>query len=348
MEDLGHALLVPSSLAWKFVSEALQFLFLITHKTPLPHLGSSYKQIFSRCHQSPWPVPSGRDGVPGSPFSPVLISCCNKWSQTHWLKTTEIRHLTILGSDIWHGHQSRGLSSSGSSWKLWGQSVSWSFQLSGGCLHSTGPPSIFKANSKIKSAGADTWRAHVWLIGSFVNVTVSISVRRVAVMEKTPESPLDFKEISQSILKEINPEYSLEGLMLKLKLQYSGHLLRRADSLVKTLILRKIDGRRRRGWQRMRWLDDITNPVNITLSKLQSIGSQRVRHDSDWTTTGRVESGPLYFILATESVLYWDRGQSIRGGLMRLGHGISSFICYTSIHWLNYASILFNFCFTLK
>ena len=74
-------------------------------------------------------------------------------------------------------------------------------------------------------------------------------------MEKTPESPLDFKEISQSILKEINPEYSLEGLMLKLKLQYFGHLLRRADLLVKTLILGKIEGRRRRGRQRMRWLD---------------------------------------------------------------------------------------------
>jgi len=86
-------------------------------------------------------------------------------------------------------------------------------------------------------------------------VTVSIPVRRVAVMEKTPESPLDFKEISQSILKEINPEYSLEGLMLKLKLQYFGHLLRRADLLVKTLILGKIEGRRRRGRQRMRWLD---------------------------------------------------------------------------------------------
>lgn len=78
MEELGHTLLVPSSLAWRFLSEALQCLFLITHKIPLPPLGSSYKQTFSRWHQSPWPVPSGRDGVPGSPFSPVLISCCNK------------------------------------------------------------------------------------------------------------------------------------------------------------------------------------------------------------------------------------------------------------------------------
>ena len=62
---------------------------------------------------------------------------------------------------------------------------------------------------------------------------------------------------NQSVLKEINPEYSLEGLMLKLKLQYFGHLIRRADSLEKTLILGKIEGRRRRGWQRIRWLDNI-------------------------------------------------------------------------------------------
>ena len=70
---------------------------------------------------------------------------------------------------------------------------------------------------------------------------------RTVVLEKTPESPLDCKEIKSSILKEINPEYSLEGLMLKLKLQYCGHLMRRANSLEKTLMLEKIDGRRRKG-----------------------------------------------------------------------------------------------------
>ena len=78
------------------------------------------------------------------------------------------------------------------------------------------------------------------------------------VLEKTLESPLDCKRSNQSILKEISPEYSLEKLMLKLKLQYFGHLMRRADSFEKTLMIGKIEGRRRRGLQRMRWLDGIT------------------------------------------------------------------------------------------
>ena len=87
------------------------------------------------------------------------------------------------------------------------------------------------------------------------------------VLEKTLESPLDCKEINQSILKKISSEYSLEGLILKLKLQYLGHLMRRANSLEKTLMVGKIEGRRR-GQQRMRWLYGITDSMDMGLGKL--------------------------------------------------------------------------------
>ena len=102
--------------------------------------------------------------------------------------------------------------------------------------------------------------------------------------------PWTARRYNQSILKEISPEYSLEGLMLKLKVQYFGHLMLRTDSLEKTLMLGKIEGRRRRGQQKMRWLDAINNLMDMSLSKsgswgwtgkpgvLQSMGSQRVRH----------------------------------------------------------------------
>ena len=115
------------------------------------------------------------------------------------------------------------------------------------------------------------------------------------VLEKTLESPLDCKEIKPAILKEINPEYSLEGLMLKLKLQYFGYLMQRIDSLEKTLMLGKTEGRRRRGLQRMRWLDAITHLRTWVWASsgswwwtgkpgvLQSMGSQSQTRMSNWT-----------------------------------------------------------------
>ena len=95
------------------------------------------------------------------------------------------------------------------------------------------------------------------------------------VLEKTLESPLDCKENKPVNPKEISPEYSLEGLMLKLKLQYFGHLMQRANSLGKTLMLGKIEGRRRREQQRMRWLDDIVDLMDMSLSKLQEVVKDR-------------------------------------------------------------------------
>ena len=118
------------------------------------------------------------------------------------------------------------------------------------------------------------------------------------VLEKTVESPLDCKDIKPVHPKGNQSEYSLEGLMLKLKLQYFGHLMGRTDSFEKTLVLGKSESRKRRGWQRKRWLDDITDLMGMSLSKLQEMVKDREVWNAavhgvtksqtrlrDWTTT---------------------------------------------------------------
>ena len=143
---------------------------------------------------------------------------------------------------------------------------------------------------------------------------------QTVVLEKTCESPLDYKEFNQSILKEISPEYSLEALILKLKCQFFGHLMGKTNSLEKTLMLGKIEGRRERGWQRMRWLDGITNSMDMSLSKFQELVMNREARQccSPWSRKG----------LDTTEQLNWTELKSYHGRRFSHKKKQNTYKCY--------------------